>query len=228
MAKYLGTITTDIRGKLGGIVYSAHKGQTTMRSKRIPVHANNGNTPVSITMFSSAAQYWLQAPASQTYPCVFFAAYFYFLKGLNPDLLSTFTSQVFTACFINGQTLGVLPDFSAFDSQPAPPLATSAELSWDGSVLSATAFIGDVAYAGTWILSAIVTRVGPVAAPPTSGYATLGGAVHTTGLDVTAAWLAAFGQPPTVGQKVFLKIDSLWDEILMTEGSSFINTAISG
>lgn len=226
MAKYIGSITTDIRGKLGGVVFSMHKGQTTLRSKAYPIAPANGSTSTPINLFANATQAWYAMGASDNLGWTQFSAYVYFLAGTNPDLLELNTFQTFAAAFALGQAIGIFP--TPYPTpQPFPPAAaTYITLAWDGAVLMASAFVGSTPYTGSWLASLRVGPIGPVDKPPTTGYVIVGGIDGGATIDVTAAYLTNFGQAPTVGQRIFAEIDTLWPGKCYVYTSVYINTTI--
>lgn len=226
MAKYIGSLTTDIRGKLGGVVFSMHKGQTTIRAKGIPIAPSGGSTPTPINTFANATQAWYAMTGSNNIGWTEFSAYVYFLAGTNPDLLEMNTFQTFSAAFAIGQTIGVFPVPFPVSQPFPPPSATFATLTWDGTTLTASAFAGASPYDGSWLLSIIVGPIGPISTPPTTGYIIIGGIDGGTTVDVTAAYLAIFGQPPTVGQQIFAEVDTLWPGKCYVYTSVYLNTTI--
>lgn len=227
MAKYIGLLTTDIRGKLGGVVFTMHKGQTVIRSKAYPIASANGSTPTPINMFASATEAWYAMGGSDNVGWTEFSAYVYFLAGTNPDLLNINTFQTFAAAFAIGQVLGIFPVPTPI-SQPFPPTAaTFITFVWDGKALIAAAFTGATPYNGSWMASIKVGPIGPIDTPPTTGYLIVGGIDGGTAVDITAGYLAVFGQAPTIGQRIFAEIDTLWPGKCYVYKSVYLNTTIS-
>lgn len=153
-------------------------------------------------------------------------AYNAYQQGLNPDLVQYNTFQGFAGAWAMGQAIGIVPVPTGRSFPLPPPTATYATIGYSGGIVTASPFIGADAYTGSYAISIIVGPIGPISKPPTTGYSIMGGSNSGGPIDITAAWLAAFGQPPSVGQPIFVEIDTLWPDWLIVWASVYINTKV--
>ena len=58
MAKYTGLLSSDMRGKVGGVIFSANKSGTIAKSHRIPVDSKSPKQSAVRSLFAVIAQSW--------------------------------------------------------------------------------------------------------------------------------------------------------------------------
>lgn len=205
MARYIPTITTDIRGKLSGIVFSRSRASATIRSRVYPLHPSGWGTAYNVTLLLDANTVWQSFGADDNVAWTIYAAHLAFYLGINPDTLRVATLTYFTGCWSNAQLIGTFPVPLPDEVLMITPAPDSILITLEAGVLSAT--IGQASgFEGTpWSLYLDISAKNLTDTPLTTGGSIMGAADTATTIDITAAYVAAFGQLPTPGQVLFAR-----------------------
>lgn len=206
MAKYLGLLTTDIRGKVGGVVFSRNRSGTIMRARAYPTNANANNYPQQANPVIDAGSQWLNFSATENLEWSIWSAGFAFYMGVNPytELVATLT--YFTDSVNNGAAIGIAPSPNGGVPLPIPPAAVAFGMSVGGGIVTCSAVNATEWADHYWIVYLDIAASSTSDIPPTTGGSVMGGGKFTDTVDITAAYLAAFGQLPAVDQVLFAHI----------------------
>lgn len=163
MAKYLGLITSDIRGKIGGMVFSRSRGGSTLKAKTTPRHPGSvGQMMQQSTMSNANAAWKIMSAADRTTWAVQAAATIW--SNSLGGTYSPTAQQLWCQAYSNAALLATVPP-STFPATftPAQPIAFAGVTS-SGSDLQLTVYPTSGAYTGNvlFFASHIV--------PPTVGY----------------------------------------------------------
>lgn len=198
MAKYLGLLTSDIRGKIGGTVFSRSRGGSTIKAKTTPRHPGSvGQIQQQTTMSNANAAWKLLTTANRTTWAVQAAATIW--SNSLGGTYSPTAQQLWCQAYSNGALIaGVPPAVFPATYTPAQPIAFAGCRSI-GTDLQLTVFPTSGAYTGgvLFFASHIV--------PPTVGYfktlprrfmnnSPTGGSA-----DIGAAYRLAYGAQPQPG-----------------------------
>ena len=118
MAKYIGLLTSDMRGKLGGLVTSRSRSATTLKAHAVPTRTASPLQSARRMQFSQALYAWRQLDASQVASWQSLAA----MLTWSNSLAQTFTPtglQLWQQAFVNASLLGRVPPSSAPSSPPS-------------------------------------------------------------------------------------------------------------
>lgn len=152
MAKYIGLLSADARGKLGGLILSRGQGATTLKAHRHPKHPGSSAQLAQQSRMSAALGAWraLTQPEQQSW--VTAAAQFFYTNSLGTTYSPT-GLQLWTQAYINSSRNFLTPPgtYPPFVVPPAPIM--SLEINSPGYIMGITAFGVSGAYAGMWILS---------------------------------------------------------------------------
>jgi hypothetical protein len=108
MAKYIGTLTSDARGKVGGIVFSRGRNGTNLRAHVIPINPSTAlQTGVRGTLAASQGA-WRALNAFQRTSWQSFASYFIWANPLG-QLYTPTGLQLWAQAYINAAAFGTTP-----------------------------------------------------------------------------------------------------------------------
>lgn len=151
MAKYLGLLSTDMRGKIGGVVASRGRSGTTFRSKAIP---NASPTPHQNTQrirLAAAMYAWRQLIDFEQLSWGSIAA----TQVWTNSLAQTYTPtglQLWQQAWINAAYFGEIPPSTATGSPTTVIPVDQLALTVSGVNLNGTAYNSGSPYIGSWIL----------------------------------------------------------------------------
>lgn len=196
MAKYIGLVSTDLRGKIGGVVGSRAVTGTTLRSRVSGVNPASASQLAQRAQQSHIAQQWNQLAAYNQLTWIALAAQVTLTNSLGvlytPTGQQLFISANRTYFAYHGSLLLTAPG-----TAPAVPSVTALNVTRVSGVL--TAYISVGAYTTIPLCKLYATS------PRSQGvsYASKGNARFITfyavvysSADITAAWLAIFPKLP--------------------------------
>lgn len=196
MAKYIGLLSSDARGKLGGMVMSRARGATTLKAHAVPrLNPSLAQNLQRVRMAAAVGVWRTLSGASQTTWAVYAATQIW-----TNSLGTTYSPtglQLYTQAFINGAYLHAKPPANLNPATIQPPPIIGLTLTDAGTAMNVTATGSSGAYDGYWLLWASAQI------PQSRNYtktiarkfmaAVLGGAI----VDISAPYTAGFGRMPT-------------------------------
>jgi hypothetical protein len=151
MAKYLGLLSTDMRGKIGGVVASRGRSGTTFRSKAIP-NASPSKAQSTQRIRLAAAMYaWRELNDFEQLSWGAIAATQVWVNSLAQTYTPT-GLQLWQQAFINAAFFGELPPNTATGSPTAVVPVDACALVVSGISLTGTAYNSGSPFIGSWIL----------------------------------------------------------------------------
>jgi hypothetical protein len=129
MAKYIGLISSDARGKLGGTVLSRARGATTIRAKGLPSISTSKYQRARSAGFVAALPAWRALSTSNQRTWNLAAGTVVWVNSLGTSWTPT-GQQLWTQCFVNAAYFGAVPPSTAPSSiiAPASFIALEAEI----------------------------------------------------------------------------------------------------
>jgi hypothetical protein len=217
MAKYLGLLTADARGKVGGVILSRAQGATTLKSHRTPKRPSSAAQQRHQGAMASAISGWRLLNSAQQQSWVSFAAGVFYTNSLGTTYSPT-GQQLYTQAWINsGFNEATPPGTMPIDTVLPPSIATLA-ISWNPPNLIVTARTISGLYSGDWLLYASSVISPSVNYVRTRSMRCLGMMNGAYSYNVLSAYQAAYGQYPPLGSRVALKG-------LPVDGASYISGA---
>lgn len=195
MAKYIGTLTSDARGKVGGIVLTRARNGTNMKAHAVPV---NPSSLLQVGMrgtLSAAVSAWRALDGSGMNSWNFFAGNYTWLNTLSQPYVPT-GLQLWTQAYVNAKRFGTVPPSNWSGTLPVLKPITGLSLNGDGTFLIFLASDAFGYYASNWLL--YCTRI----LPPTVNYVKhlsrrfIGPPSYTNEIIATTTYRAAFGSLP--------------------------------
>lgn len=204
MAKYLGLLSSDARGKLGGMVMSRSRSATTLKAHASPRRAPSVAQQLQRCTIAAAQSAWRQLTNAQRTTWISYAATLQWSNSLGSTFAPT-GLMLWVQAFSNAARFHQKPPASF----PLPPTATipiSAAQITLSTFLKVTVNPSDSSYSNDWIVG--LSR--PI--PATRNYIRsvptrfMGAASFDQTWNVQPAWVAAFGPLPIVGAIVVARL----------------------
>jgi len=205
MAKYLGLLTTDMRGKIGGIVASRGRTGTTLKAKGVPRLAPTPAQNIQRSRLASALFAWRQLTTLQQLSWGGIAA----TLTWSNSLANTFTPtglQLWTQAFINQATLNAVPPSTAGGSPSTVVPITTVTIVTSTGVAQLLVNLTGPTYTGNW--AAYLSAPIPASVNYTKTTARRLVAVVAGGNFnfFQTAYIAAFGALPPVGAYTSVRV----------------------
>jgi hypothetical protein len=147
MAKYIGLLSSDARGKVGGIVLSRSRAGTTIKAKTIPKAPTSIGQRGAQSVLSAAIGVWRTLEAAQQTTWSVFAATLSWSNSLG-GVYSPTGQQLWTQAFINAARFGTQPPGTFISGYTPPTPITSVDLTTSGDDMLLTAYTASGAYDG--------------------------------------------------------------------------------
>lgn len=147
MAKYIGLLSSDARGKVGGIVMSRSRAGTTLKAKTIPKAPHSVGQRAAQSVLAAAIGVWRSLNVAQQTTWSVFAATITWSNSLGGTYSPT-GQQLWTQAFINAARFGTQPPGTFPTGYMPPPPITSVDLTTSGTDMLLTAYTTEGAYDG--------------------------------------------------------------------------------
>jgi hypothetical protein len=201
MARYIGTITSDARGKVGGLVMTRASNGTNLKAHAVPVNVRSQYQATNRQRLSAAVTAWRKLSDPQRVTWSLIAYQYTYLNSL-AQAYSPTGLQLWTQAFINAATVGATPPAMAPTVLPSVPPVYSLffHSSSFGVYFNGIDSIGDPPLAWNVSVSSVLRS--------TINYTTgirrrpMGGVVGSPTINCTAEWEAAYGAIPVVNATV--------------------------
>lgn len=200
MARYIHPDTTDIRNSFGGVVYGNHGPNRVMRSKSIPRRSSSTRAFNSAQTRVASSQVWQTMSSEEAFYWSFFTAYWYEHGApVWPKYHDSYTN--FTASYAYANALGTVPDVIGADvNPPSPSDLQTCIFAVSGGRLTVQAFMVGTLRPGFPFVCYITPNLpSAFSAAPTTGGLCMGGGIIGDHVDITDAYVAAFGTQPVPG-----------------------------
>jgi hypothetical protein len=199
MAKYIGTLTSDARGKIGGLVLTRARNGTNIKAHAVPVNPSSVAQVYIRGLLANAVNAWRQKTGTQLSSWDLFAASYTWVNSLGQSYIPT-GLQLWTQAYINANRFGTAPPAAWSGTLPVLDPITSMQVTGDGTTLVFLASDSGGAYTSKWLL--YCTRPLPASLNYVKSTARRYVGQNPGGnfIIATTAYLAAFGAlPPAYG-----------------------------
>lgn len=203
-------MTTDIRNKLGGVVFSRNGVHTTMRAQAVPSGAATAATRKAAFNYQSAALVW---PTTVRSDAVFWTIAASWQTYKNGTSFGTFIAPyaTFAGAYANAQLLEApLTASGGGDFDVIQPITGYAISRASGSYVLSVYQSSSVQWQNAFLMGVIANNVQTWNKLPTSGYKMLGGSATVTPYDFEGSFFEAFGVLPEPGMVIALAIYPLY------------------
>jgi hypothetical protein len=195
MAKYIGSLTTDARGKHGGIVFGRGRSGTVFKAKAVPVQTRSPYQLAQRSIFAGARAAWLDPTLCNQGTYNLLAALYTYTNTLGQTYQPT-GLQLWTQAWVNAVICGSVPLFDAPLVPPSISNFTGMKITRIGSVITWTA---DVA-GSPWFGSATLSVSGPISQAITFVTNTrrrpMGFILNASAIEFSTPWAKAYGALP--------------------------------
>ena len=205
MAKYIGSLTSDARGKVAGFVFTRGRNGTNIKGHAAPVNPRTQGQQNNRSTIAASASAWRLLPAMYQTSWNLLAVQYVWTNSLGQTYSPT-GLQLFTQAFYNAAQFGVVLNIAAPSSPPAVSPITSYQLNGDGTFLIYIMFNGGSLYSGSFFVSASFPLRG------TNTYGTsirrrfLGARAATDELIATTSYQQQWGILPPAGANISSRI----------------------
>jgi hypothetical protein len=204
MAKYLGLLSTDMRGKIGGLVASRGRSGTTLRAKVTPTAAPSKLQATQRTRMAAALQSWRSLTEFNQLSWGSIAAAQTWTNSLAQTYVPT-GLQLYQQAFINAAYFGVVPPATATGSPSTITPINAVQPAFSGVNATATAYDTAGTYAGSWILFMSAPLSPSVNYIKSISMAVMRSYYQTTAGNFYAQYISRYGNAPVVGAAVALR-----------------------
>lgn len=206
MARYIGSLTSDARGKVGGHIHTRARSGTTLKAHGVGTNPQSNFQNSLRSVFGSAASAWRQLSQSNQTTWGLLAAQYTYVNSLGQSYSPT-GLQLWTQAWVNAATLGATPPATAPVSPPsvAPGADFMAEIAF-GDLNVGLSGSGGFPYTGSWSVS--LSHVIPATLNYTRGIRRrpMGAANLASHIICTAAWRRAYGRLPGADNKLAYRV----------------------
>jgi hypothetical protein len=205
-----GGVVTGGRNRYGGVVFTGKTGQNILRVHALPTRANGAGTTQQQKTIQTAQSQWQNMTGGFNVDWTILASWIKFLGG-SPFGQWISPLPFFNGCWSNAALLGTVPSIPLGVAPPVPPPIIFAEIQLVAGVITATAYgVGPVVYTGPWLMFVTLDVPSILSPQPKNGTLFVGGSISGAPVDITAAWVLAFGQLPVVGLLVAMQVYPLY------------------
>jgi hypothetical protein len=205
MAKYIGLLTSDMRGKIGGVVAGRSRSGTTLKAQAVPRQAPSLLQSAQRARFSAALQVWRSLTATQQSGWGTGALALTWKNSLGQTYVPT-GLQLWQQAFVNASFIDQFPPttYSGSPSDIVP--ITLAVLASGGTYFQLEVEDMSGPYTGTFL--AFVSSQIPTTRlyTKTISRKSMGGAIGTDLLTTGSDFLNQYGPIPSSGAIVALRI----------------------
>jgi len=225
MAKYIGTLTSDARGKVGGLVLTRARNGTNIRAMAVPVNPATVRQVYTRGIIGAALSAYRQLTAPQQGSWSLFAALYTWTNSLAQPFTPT-GLQLWTQAYVNAARFGTMPP-AAWDGTP-PVLypVTAASLAYSGGdwYLFLTRSTPGLYYPFIVYASGSVPRSVNYVRRLARRYITAVAGVYYT--NIAPGWSDAYGSTPHSGLSIAVCITSV-DPTTYISAAPFVSVLAS-
>lgn len=150
MAKYIGSLTTDIRGKIGGVVMSAARTGVVIKSHGVPRRQPSAAQQSRRQIFAAALYYWRNLGGTYVAGWNTGASGLTWKNSLGQTFVPT-GLMLWQQAFMNAALLGTVPPFT-YSGTPATIIpVTGFNVSFGATEGSIEVLASTGYYTGTWL-----------------------------------------------------------------------------
>jgi hypothetical protein len=204
LAKYIGTLTSDMRGKVGGIVFSRGRNGTNLRAHAVPV---NPATLLQVGVrgtLAASQNAWRLLDGIQKQSWTSFASFYLWTNPLGQAYVPT-GLQLWTQAYVNAAAYGTFPPGTWSGTMPVLNPVVGLALTRSGYDLYCYASIAGALPAVSWILYASATiGANVIYCKKTSRRFMAAWSIGWSG-EFSGAYVAAFGVLPPIGARLALR-----------------------
>jgi hypothetical protein len=153
MAKYIGTLTSDMRGKVGGVVFSKARTGTTIKANRGPINPATSYQQATRAAVASAQAEWRGLSGAERTSWGVLAAQYTYLNSL-AQAYSPTGQQLWTGTYVNAHKCNGVPPPMAPGSKPVISPITSMNFTFADAEMIITLNSGGSVYDGPSTLAA--------------------------------------------------------------------------
>jgi hypothetical protein len=220
MAKYIGSLTTDARGKLGGLVMTRARNGTNLKAKGIPTQPRSNYQSSLRALFASALIGWRALTTTQVTTWQLLAPQYTYVNSLGQSYSPT-ALQLWTQAWVNAGTTSLHPPGLAPTSPPYVDQLVGLSATVVAGVLKFSAFDMSGAYTGGATLSSSSVLSPSINYTTTIRRRPMGRFEVSGVIFGTAAWEAAYGPLPAPGQNLSCRAQC-YDPISFIGGTPYL------
>jgi hypothetical protein len=195
MAKYIGSLTTDARGKHGGIVFGRGRSGTIFKAKAVPVQTRSPYQLAQRSMFGGARAAWLNPALCNQVTYNLLANLYTYTNTLGQTYQPT-GLQLWTQAWVNAAICGSLPLFNAPLTPPSISNFTGMRVTRAGSSLTWTADVAGSPWFGSATLSVSAAVSQAITFVTNTRRRPMGFILNGDAIEFSSAWLRAYGARP--------------------------------
>jgi hypothetical protein len=205
MARYIGTISSDMRGKVGGLVTSRARGGTTLKAHAVPVQTGSLLQAANRTAMAGANAAWKDLSGTDQSGWALWAATLSYTNSLGQAYSPT-ALQLYTQAWFYGKQFGVVPTSTPTGSYPAPQPITNALLIVGGGAFQFEFTPSGGSYPDAWLLYLSRPLSSAVTYSKTIARRLIAVRNASNFADIAAAYTTAYGSLPARGVNISVRI----------------------
>lgn len=202
MAKYIGSLTTDARGKHAGTVFTRGRSGTVLKGHGVPVQTRSPYQLSLRSSFAAAIAAWRAMTSTDQTTWALLAVQYTWLNSLAQTYSPT-ALQLWTQAFVTARLSSSTPSTTAPTSPPSiEPITGMTAIQVSGNLLLGAQMSGGFPYPGCWSLSlsspisSSIQYAGSIRRRP------IGAVLLDSTINGTAPYIAAYGALPGVDTKL--------------------------
>ncbi len=204
MAKYVGTLTSDMRGKVGGLVFSKGQSGTTLKANRAPINPASSYQQATRAAVASAASLWVAMSAYDRTSWGVLAAQYTYTNSLAQTYSPT-GQQLFTGAVVLAAKCSSVPPSTAPATKPVITAITTLSIVNSSPDLLVTAYSGGSSYDGYATFQASAPVNNSVNYIRSTRLRFMGFIVTGNELFMQTAYIAAYGSLPPQTSSIVIR-----------------------
>jgi hypothetical protein len=220
MAKYIGTLTSDARGKLGGTIMSRSRAGTTLKGHAVPVNPSTPRQQLIRAQLPAAQNKWRTLSGTDQAGWNLIAAQLTWVNSLGTSFVPT-GLQLYSQAYINAALFDTLPPNNPGTTVPTLYPITGTVTSGDGTFLQIDALDPGGGYTRPWAIYSSRPLANNLTYTKTVARKFLRAYTTGPGLIVTSQYLAAFGVLPPAYSYIALRLVGI-DGVTFISATPFI------
>jgi hypothetical protein len=205
MAKYIGTLTSDMRGRVGGVVFSRSRSGVTVKAMKMPKATPSVLQSAQRAALAASLYDWRQLTNAEQ---VSWAAVAATLTWTN-SLAQTYTPtglMLWTQAYINAVAFGEVPPGTCGSTPSAVVPITGADLVGSSVNYVLTVYPASGTYSGRWLAYASPILPASRVYTKTIGRRPIAAVISGNFSFIGPAWTRAWGPLPSPGPSTSLRI----------------------
>lgn len=195
MAKYIGSLTTDARGKHAGIVFGRGRSGTILKAKGIPIQTRSPYQLTQRSIFAGARAAWLDPTLCDQGTYNLLAALYTYTNSLGQTYSPT-GLQLWTQAWVTAAIAGSLPLFAAPFTPPIISQFTSLQVALGIGAIYFTAEVGSAPWSGSATLSVSGPLSKAINFVTNTRRRPMGFCISAGTIEFSAAYIKAYGSLP--------------------------------